>query len=127
MTKQKTYYSKFMNNKNILFKSFFIFMLSILFYTYSIIYFYNNNINTTQTESFYKPLGFSILSFIAFNIIMSSNSNFKKKKKAEKWNLLNKNKTKINQRKVYILCQLILIGILVFIWMLPLLGAFANA
>ena len=97
-------------------------MLSISFYTYSIMYLYNNN---SQTESFYKPLGISIVSFIAFNIIMSYN--FKKKKKAEKWNLLNKDKTKINQRKVYILCQLILIGILLFIWLLPLLGAFVNA
>ena len=48
-------------------------------------------------------------------------SMLKDKETALYWNLLNKNKTKINQRKVYILSQLILIGILVFIWIMPLL------
>lgn len=119
MTQKKTYYSKFMNNKNILLKSAIILILSGSFYMFSVLYYYNLNIRTSEDKSIKKPIIFSVLSFILFNIAMASM--LKDKETALDWNLLNKNKTKINQRKVYILSQLILIGILVFIWIMPLL------
>ena len=119
MTQKKTYYSKFMNNKNILLKSAIILILSGSFYMFSVLYYYNLNIRTSEDKSINKPIIFSVLSFILFNIGLASM--LKDKETALYWNLLNKNKTKINQRKVYILSQLILIGILVFIWIMPLL------
>ena len=125
MTQKKTYYSKFMNNKNILLKSVFILILSISFYMFSVLYFYNKYLRNPEVKSNNKPIIFSLLSYYAFIIVMASN--FKKKKTAEKWNLLNKNKTKINKVKVFMLCRLILIGILVFIWIMPLVGVIADA